>query len=90
MKIQIKQIAYHRNGVAGEGFYAILFYPYRKPRELMLASVFHGRGRCSVIRLDLIEEHGVTFGENSWRGDDYEASLRGAIDFWEKSNRKAC
>jgi len=85
MKIQIRQIAHHRNGVAGEGFHAILFYPYRKPRELMLATLFQGRGRCAVIRLDLIEDHGVTFGENSWRGDDYEPALRAAVKDWEKT-----
>lgn len=83
MKLKIKQIAYHRNGVSGLGFHAVLFAVRGKPSEPMLATVFDEPGAVSIIRTDLIESVGVTFGENSWRGDYYENALRAAIAGWE-------
>lgn len=85
--LQIQQIAYHRNGVGGNGFHAVLFRcdPKGEYAEqagpLFVASVFSERGSVSVLRVgDLFDaETGITFGENSWRGDHFETSLREAI-----------
>lgn len=75
---KVHQVAYHRNGVAGNGFHAVLFTA--TTRERMIATVFDERGNIAVLRVpDLAQNDGVTFGVNSWRGDDYEPELRAAI-----------
>ena len=86
--MKIIQIVYHRNGIMGEGFYAVLFEEPeftvvedgKKRPERFLASVFRGPGRISVFSVDRLNDHGVTFGINSWRGDHYEHGLRNALD----------
>lgn len=86
--IEITQVEYHRNGVAGEGFYAIRF---TDPDEgAMLAVVFPqykddgyeeldygGNPRVAVFKEALLPD--VTFGVNSWRGDHYAGPLYDAI-----------
>jgi hypothetical protein len=113
---RIVQVAYHRNGVGGAGFHAVIFeYDDRRcicgafaslgvtgtgqdvcvnqrdeghpPFQIvttparMVASVFDEPGHIAVYRIDYLgnPEIGVAFGENSWRGDQYEAELRAAI-----------
>ncbi len=91
----VQEVAFHRNGVGGNGFYAVLFtsdieavtdtrwgnpLSPGKPGARFLATVFDEPGSCAVICLDLIESVGVKFaGGNSWRGDQYEPELREAI-----------
>jgi hypothetical protein len=88
--IKIKQIAYHRNGVAGEGFHVILFTSKEIPCNQtktrncnFIATVFNGIGQVTVIDIDVAAAGCVEFGLNSWRGDDFEAALRDAIGKWE-------
>lgn len=76
MTFHIRQIEYHRNGVSGLPFHAVLF---QDKGDEFLASVFAEEGAVSIVCLDLIPNDGVTFGRNSWRGDVYEARLRAAI-----------
>lgn len=90
MKIQILEVAHHRNGVSGESFYAVRFYPYRKPKERFLGIVFETPGQCAVIRSDLLETAGVEFGVNSWRGDDYEPALRAAVASFDEYDATLC
>ena len=45
-----------------------------------LAIVFDEPGMGAVICLDRISTHGVQFGGNAWRGDDFEPELREAIE----------
>ena len=78
----VTEIAYHRNGMSGIGFHAIRFVGC--PSETsglarFLAIVTEDEGGCFVICEDLLAEHGVRFGFNSWRGDNYEEELREAI-----------
>lgn len=84
MDLNIQEIAYHRNGVGGLGFYAIRFQwkPDDSTKlENFLATVFDDAGACAVIGLDRIETQGVAFaGGNSWRGDNFESELRKAIE----------
>jgi hypothetical protein len=76
--MKIEQLAYHRNGVCGQGFWTAIYTHDDAPGRF-LATVFPQRGNCAVINLDLIADYGVTFGQNSWRGDTHETDLRAAI-----------
>lgn len=79
--IHVQEISYHRNGIGGEGFYAVRFlWCVDRGPENFIATVFDGQGQCAVLSLDRVEEHGVAFGRNSWRGDHVEGRLRKAID----------
>jgi hypothetical protein len=83
MKLKIQEVAYHRNGIDGRGFYAVRFRwtpDNRTKEENFLGIVFNDAGACTVIGLDRIESQGVKFaGGNSWQGDHFEAELRQAI-----------
>lgn len=78
MKIKLVQCEYHRNGICGLGFHAILFdWKDGKVKRRMLATLFDEPGACAVLEVaPLSTKVGVTFGENSWRGDDFEKELR--------------
>ena len=81
MKITVKQIAHHRNGVRGEGFYVVLF-SWRDGKRVrnMMATVFGGKCRIAVLDVDETQKGNVAFAEgNSWRGDDFETEIRRAI-----------
>jgi hypothetical protein len=83
--IKIIEKAYHRNGIAGEGFWAVRFQHTpddtrnAKP-ETFVATLFDGAGRCAVLSVDRLAAVGVKFGVNSWRGDVFEDDLRRAIN----------
>jgi hypothetical protein len=77
MKRSIMQIAFHRNGVSGVPFYAIQFHDSETGNAL--ATVFPEAGVVAVISIDRLPGAGVTFGENSWRGDHFEPWLREQI-----------
>lgn len=76
MKIKIIEIAYHRNGVSGMPFHAVLF---KQGRDKFIASVFEEPKYISVICLDRLPHISVA-NDNAWRGDEYESVLREAID----------
>lgn len=82
---RIEQIAYHRNGVCGVPFYAVIFTSKQDRKvERFVASVFPDSGCVSVIGLDrALTTDGVTFSLNSWRGDHFEDELRAAIVAWD-------
>lgn len=85
-QIQIVSAAYHRNGVCGEGFWAILFDDAEHGR--MVASLFEEPGVCAVYKLDLLTDNDIAFGSNSWRGDWFEDVLRPALAEWKVKNDK--
>jgi hypothetical protein len=77
MKLHIENIQHHRNGVAGAPFHVLLF---RDPDEgRMLGVVFQQQFHVAVFNLDQLALGNITFGLNSWRGDQYEPHLRKAI-----------
>lgn len=82
-KIDVQEIAFHRNGICGVGFYAILFLWQPEDvgtQELFLGIVFDEPGECAVVGVDRLGTMGVKFaGGNSWRGDRFEKELREAI-----------
>ena len=74
--MKILQVAHHRNGICGIDFHAVLFQDSPDGKtENFLATVFPEKGAVAVVGLDRIEQDGVAFGANSWRGDRYEADL---------------
>ena len=82
---RIIEVARHRNGVAGEPFWAVLFNwtSEEGSTERLLAILHDQPGYCSVIGLDRIASGGVQFGHNSWRGDHFETRLRQEIGKYE-------
>ena len=73
---------YHRNGVAGEGFFIgiirdedgtdklfITFADYDE--EGYLDSTAYCNPKTAILDLDLLAERKIAFGLNSWRGDQY-------------------
>jgi hypothetical protein len=92
-KIHVQEIAYHRNGVCGEGFFVVTFFDNKEWRfvatlfptyqEIGGKETYLPSGRCAVLCLDLLPS--VTFGTNSWRGDHYESALLDAINQWNSS-----
>lgn len=86
-EIDVEEVAYHRNGVGGEGFHVVKFRG-----ELaegpdgdthMVAVVFDEPGAVAVFDRELLGMGMIAFGQNSWRGDNYEEVLRAAIDRYE-------
>jgi hypothetical protein len=77
---KIHEIAFHRNGICGAGFYAVRFTGGKdvSGREF-IATVFDEPGHCAVLAVDRLDTDGVAFGVNSWRGDHFEPELRAAI-----------
>ena len=77
---RVHSVAFHRNGVAGEGFYAVSFstremIPGTRQRWALIAAVFEARGRVAVLSPGCVLE--------CWRGDNFEPELRSAIAAWE-------
>lgn len=80
-KVQVKEVSYHRNGISGAGFHAVLFdWQDGKQLRRMVASVFDQAGNCAVYEVAALGEGNIAFaGGNSWRGDEFEPALRAAI-----------
>lgn len=76
MAIDIKKVAYHRNGVSGAPFHVITFVDDGKT---MVGIVFDEPSHVAVFDQRLLGRGTIAFGENSWRGDRYEQALRRAI-----------
>lgn len=76
LKIEIKDASYHRNGIGGAGFYAILLRDHTNKKD-MIASLFDEPGHCAVYCVDELAKGNIAFAQgNSWRGDHYESQLR--------------
>lgn len=84
LKIKIVSASYHRNGVCGAGFYAIIFDEATEGR--MIASLFDERGYCAVYTIDGLSKGNIAFAQgNSWRGDHFEDVLRPLLKKYLKS-----
>lgn len=89
VEMLLESLDYHRNGVSGAGFWAVLF----KSREVykgmrdpdrwrnMVGVLFdsdevtHPKA-CAILDRDDLAKGIVKFGVNSWRGDRYVEGLR--------------
>lgn len=89
--MNIIEIAHHRNGIAGEGFYAVLFRDKAAGRyDDFLAIVFETPGHCAVLNVAETVKRNIGFAAgNSWRGDCFEEELRTAIAAFEEAQRAA-
>jgi hypothetical protein len=79
MKLTIIAIANHRNGVVGQPFEAALFKERGREGSRKVAILFDDPHYCAVLDVAKLAAGDIAFGSNSWRGDDYEPSLRQAI-----------
>lgn len=82
----ILNVARHRNGVSGNPFHVVIF---RDGRQKMIGIVFEEPGNVAVFDSNLLAAGVIAFGENSWRGDDYEAFLRAAAKQYDGKIRGA-
>ena len=98
--ITIEEIAYHRNGVSGAGFYVVKFIDadVTKPKTRlidkvneiqgaqgkMIGIVFDAPYHVAVFDRGLLAQDVIAFSANSWRGDHYETALRKACESYGK------
>ena len=82
--IEIVEVAYHRNGVCGVGFHVVRFdADMNGTRHRMLATRFDPESdinpRIAVLDIDILQQKGVGFITNSWRGDYFASIVEDAI-----------
>ena len=77
MKLLIKQIELHRNGICGAPFHVVSFHDDNQRR--MIGIVFAEPHHIAVFDTDELAVSNITFGSNSFRGDQYEPTLRRVI-----------
>jgi len=83
-KIKVTDIAYHRNGVSGNGFHVVTFINKDGNKNMhMVAILFENRFDIAVLNTDLLSAGVISSGENAWRGDNFEPELRSEIKKWE-------
>jgi len=86
VRLKITAASWHRNGICGVGFYAILFDDLDEKKK-MVASLFDEAGYCAVYDVAQLAEGNVEFARgNSWRGDQYAEALRPLLSEFLKSN----
>jgi hypothetical protein len=89
MKLTIERVAYHRNGISGQGFYVVCFIKSAEPGEPaapMVGVVFQRRGHVAVFDRAKLAQADIFFAQgNSWRGDNFEPALRQAITDYDDS-----
>lgn len=57
----------------------------KEEKRDMLAVVFPSNEiMTAVFDMKLLAEGNITFGQNSWRGDHYDAELHQATEKWSK------
>ncbi len=81
---KVHSVDFHRNGVSGAPFHIIRFAGTKGYPKNMIGIVFDEPYHVAVFDADLLVAGNVKFGENSWRGDDFEPELRAAIKKYEE------
>jgi hypothetical protein len=79
MKLTVIDIAHHRNGICGAPFDVVLFKDTGPEASRKLAILFEREDHCAVLDIAKLAAGDIAFGSNSWRGDNYEPTLRRAI-----------
>jgi hypothetical protein len=83
-RLQIIDLDFHRNGVAGRPFKVALVDDANEG-DVKLVIMFEEEGYTAVLSVDkLHEDEDISFGSNSWRGDEYETALRS--EMWEQDS----
>jgi hypothetical protein len=78
MNITIIATAYHRNGICGAPFTAVLFEDDGPEGSRKIGIVFDEPYHCAVLDIAKLAAGDIAFGSNSFRGDKYEPHLRAA------------
>jgi hypothetical protein len=78
MKLNISEIAYHRNGIGGAPFAVVLFEDGGAEGSRKVAILFDKEYHCAVLDVAKLAAGDIAFGSNSWRGDNFESTLRAA------------
>ena len=82
-KLQIVDADFHRNGVAGLPF-KVAVVDDANESDMKLVIMFEAEGHTAVLSLNKLMEEDISFGSNSWRGDQYEFALR--PEMWPDSD----
>jgi hypothetical protein len=89
MKLDIIDIASHRNGICGAPFHAVIFHDSGPEGSRKLAIVFDESHHCAVLDVAKLHAGDIAFMSNSWRGDNYEPALRRAIEHGREGGQEA-
>lgn len=89
MKLSILNVDYHRNGVCGIPFHAVVFRDAGPEGSVKLGVVFDSQHHTAVLDISKLAECDVAFGSNSWRGDHYEPALRKVIRQHQQKGARA-
>jgi hypothetical protein len=76
MKLKIIATAHHRNGICGAPFAVVLLEDQGPEASRKVAVLFDNQYHCAVLDVAKLAAGDITFGSNSWRGDQYEPTLR--------------
>jgi hypothetical protein len=87
MKISILNIDYHRNGIGGAPFHAIVFRDRSDSDDAKIGVVFEQPWHTAVLDIAKLVDSDVEFGSNSYRGDQYEPLLRKAIAQFQREEQ---
>jgi len=83
-RLQILDLDFHRNGIAGKPF-KVALVDDANVGDVKLVIMFEDEGYTAVLSVDkLHEDEDISFGTNSWRGDEYETALRS--EMWEEGS----
>ena len=83
-KLQIIDADFHRNGVSGMPF-KVALVDDTNTSDVKLVIMFEAEGHTAVLSLDKLIEEDISFGSNSWRGDQYEEALR--PELWDSEEK---
>jgi hypothetical protein len=79
MQLKIITIDRHRNGICGAPFDIVLFEDTGQGGSRKVAILFEPEYHCAVLDMAKLAAGDIAFGSNSWRGDQYEPTLRKAV-----------
>lgn len=81
LNVRIHDWDYHRNGICGAPFHVFLFDDIRDENTRKVGILFEAPHHCAVLDVAKLSSGSIGFGFNSYRGDNFEPSLRAAIRF---------
>lgn len=87
MKLNIIDIASHRNGICGSPFHVVLFEDGGSDGSRKVAVIFDEPYHCTILNVAKLATGDIAFGSNSFRGDNNEPHLRKALADPPKASR---
>lgn len=85
-RIRVQTVDYHRNGVAGEGFFLVTFREGRATKVAVRFTNGDGADRFDNGRCAVLDPANPTA---KWRGDYYQSAVDAAILEWEAESSLA-